>query len=367
MGLGWDADSRTIVVELLAVSEEEVDESVVLDDGEEGPDALRVFLSPVQAQGVRRARREGRLGRPPAVPAVRRAARPGRATSASGSTATTAVPRSRSDHRSRGPARPGRPGAAAPRADRDHRQARRRLERHALRHGRARTASTCGASTSRCAASGRCGTSRTARSPGARWPAILVSEAAGWHVVPPTLLRDGPFGPGMVQVWVDTDDERELVDVLPPTEVPSGWLGVLRARDGARRAGGAGPRRRPRAAGDGGVRRGGEQRRPQGRARARGRRRPDLRRRPRAVPARRAQAAHGAVGLGRAADAPDVLEPLREAARRARRGGRSATSWASTSPAARCARCRRGWSRCSATPCFPEPAGYGPAIPWPAF
>src|SRR6187551_314762 len=27
----------------------------------------------------------------------------------------------------------------------------------------------------------------------------LVSEAAGWHVVPPTLLRDGPFGPGMVQ------------------------------------------------------------------------------------------------------------------------------------------------------------------------
>ncbi|HET8640661.1 MAG TPA: SCO1664 family protein, partial [Pseudonocardiaceae bacterium] len=60
----------------------------------------------------------------------------------------------------------------------------------------------------------------------------LVSETAGWHVVPPTLLRDGPFGPGMVQVWVDTDDERELVDVLPPTEVPVGWLGVLRARDG---------------------------------------------------------------------------------------------------------------------------------------
>ena len=59
----------------------------------------------------------------------------------------------------------------------------------------------------------------------------LVSETAGWRVVPPTLLRDGPFGPGMVQVWVDTDDERELVDVLPPTEVPTGWLGVLRARD----------------------------------------------------------------------------------------------------------------------------------------
>ena len=50
MGLGWDADSKSIVVELLAVTEEEVDESVVLDDTEEGPDALRVFLSPVQAR-----------------------------------------------------------------------------------------------------------------------------------------------------------------------------------------------------------------------------------------------------------------------------------------------------------------------------
>jgi uncharacterized repeat protein (TIGR03843 family) len=60
--------------------------------------------------------------------------------------------------------------------------------------------------------------------------AFLVSEAAGFHVVPPTLLRDGPFGPGMVQVWVDTDDERELVDVCSPKAVPEGWIGVLRAR-----------------------------------------------------------------------------------------------------------------------------------------
>ncbi|MBV9312296.1 MAG: DUF3090 domain-containing protein [Pseudonocardia sp.] len=50
MGLGWDADSRSIVVELLALTEEEIDESVVLDDTEEGPDAVRVFLSPVQAR-----------------------------------------------------------------------------------------------------------------------------------------------------------------------------------------------------------------------------------------------------------------------------------------------------------------------------
>ncbi len=66
MGLGWDADSRSIVVELLAVTEEEVDESVVLDDTEEGPDALRVFLSPVQAKAFAdRAERVVSAGRPP--------------------------------------------------------------------------------------------------------------------------------------------------------------------------------------------------------------------------------------------------------------------------------------------------------------
>jgi len=58
----------------------------------------------------------------------------------------------------------------------------------------------------------------------------LLSEAGGFHVVPHTVLRDGPFGPGMVQVWVDTDVERELVDVCAPADVPSGWIGVLRAR-----------------------------------------------------------------------------------------------------------------------------------------
>ena len=65
MGLGWDADSRSIVVELLAVTEEEVDESVVLDDTEEGPDALRVFLSPMQARAfAERAEKVVSAGRP---------------------------------------------------------------------------------------------------------------------------------------------------------------------------------------------------------------------------------------------------------------------------------------------------------------
>jgi len=66
MGLGWDADSKSIVVELLAVSEAEIDESVVLDDTEEGPDALRVFLTPPQARAfAERAEKVVSAGRPP--------------------------------------------------------------------------------------------------------------------------------------------------------------------------------------------------------------------------------------------------------------------------------------------------------------
>lgn len=66
MGLGWDAESRSVVVELLAVTEEEIDESVVLDDTEEGPDAVRVFLTPVQARAFAvRAERVVTAGRQP--------------------------------------------------------------------------------------------------------------------------------------------------------------------------------------------------------------------------------------------------------------------------------------------------------------
>jgi uncharacterized repeat protein (TIGR03843 family) len=59
--------------------------------------------------------------------------------------------------------------------------------------------------------------------------AYLVSEAGGWHVVPPTVHRDGPFGPGMVQLWVDADDTVELVDVVPRPALPPGWRPVVDA------------------------------------------------------------------------------------------------------------------------------------------
>lgn len=38
--------------------------------------------------------------------------------------------------------------------------------------------------------------------------AYLVSEALGWHLVPPTILRAGPHGPGMVQLYIDHDPEE---------------------------------------------------------------------------------------------------------------------------------------------------------------
>jgi uncharacterized repeat protein (TIGR03847 family) len=66
MGLGWDSEAETVVVELLAVSETEFDASVVLDDAEDGPDAVRVFLTPESArQFANRSTRVISAGRPP--------------------------------------------------------------------------------------------------------------------------------------------------------------------------------------------------------------------------------------------------------------------------------------------------------------
>jgi hypothetical protein len=41
--------------------------------------------------------------------------------------------------------------------------------------------------------------------------AYVVSRAAGWDVVPPTVMRDGPFGPGMCQLWIDYDTDVDLI------------------------------------------------------------------------------------------------------------------------------------------------------------
>jgi len=44
--------------------------------------------------------------------------------------------------------------------------------------------------------------------------AWLVSEATGWGLVPPTVLREGPFGTGMVQQYVDADPSVDVVAMV---------------------------------------------------------------------------------------------------------------------------------------------------------
>ncbi|MGH3317142.1 MAG: SCO1664 family protein, partial [Nocardioidaceae bacterium] len=66
--------------------------------------------------------------------------------------------------------------------------------------------------------------------------AYLVSAATGTPLVPPTVLRDGPFGPGMCQLWIDDDAEQEMVDVVAEGEVPAGWLHILDAEEQHRHA-----------------------------------------------------------------------------------------------------------------------------------
>ena len=44
--------------------------------------------------------------------------------------------------------------------------------------------------------------------------AFLVSEAIGWSIVPPTVLRDGPFGDGSVQLWIDIDETVDVVAMV---------------------------------------------------------------------------------------------------------------------------------------------------------
>ncbi|GAB3268570.1 SCO1664 family protein [Kineosporia babensis] len=83
----------------------------------------------------------------------------------------------------------------------------------------------------------------------------VLSAHTGLDVVPPTVLREGPFGLGSVQLWINApaEDSGELglggmplvqepvmgepgagvVDVLPPQEMPESWKQVLVAEDAA--------------------------------------------------------------------------------------------------------------------------------------
>lgn len=65
---------------------------------------------------------------------------------------------------------------------------------------------------------------------GREYAAYLTSEATGWNLVPPTVLRDGPYGEGMVQLWVDVDrsvDVEWLVRSGDPRLRPMAILDVV--------------------------------------------------------------------------------------------------------------------------------------------
>jgi uncharacterized repeat protein (TIGR03843 family) len=57
--------------------------------------------------------------------------------------------------------------------------------------------------------------------------AYAVSEALGWDIVPPTVLGEGPHGPGMVQVWRDEVEDQSPVDIVLEGEVPAGFRHVF--------------------------------------------------------------------------------------------------------------------------------------------
>ncbi|MFE9058202.1 SCO1664 family protein [Streptomyces mutabilis] len=62
--------------------------------------------------------------------------------------------------------------------------------------------------------------------------AYEVSEATGWGLVPPTVLRDGPYGEGMVQLWIEAVPETELLALVDAEEPGPGWKAVALAEVG---------------------------------------------------------------------------------------------------------------------------------------
>ncbi|MDL5200583.1 SCO1664 family protein [Streptomyces sp. ALI-76-A] len=56
--------------------------------------------------------------------------------------------------------------------------------------------------------------------------AYEVSEATGWGLVPPTVLRDGPYGEGMCQLWIEVTPESGLLALVEGEEPGEGWKAV---------------------------------------------------------------------------------------------------------------------------------------------
>ncbi|HEY7007677.1 MAG TPA: SCO1664 family protein, partial [Jatrophihabitantaceae bacterium] len=50
--------------------------------------------------------------------------------------------------------------------------------------------------------------------------AYAVSAATGWDIVPPTVYRVGPAGPGMVQLWIAEDPTADVVAMIRRRDRP---------------------------------------------------------------------------------------------------------------------------------------------------
>ncbi|MEU1276161.1 SCO1664 family protein [Streptomyces sp. NPDC005799] len=64
--------------------------------------------------------------------------------------------------------------------------------------------------------------------------AYEVSEATGWGLIPPTVLREGPYGEGMVQLWIEATPEADLLALVDAEEPEPGWkaIGFAEVGDG---------------------------------------------------------------------------------------------------------------------------------------
>ncbi|MFG2448183.1 SCO1664 family protein [Streptomyces sp. NPDC048512] len=59
--------------------------------------------------------------------------------------------------------------------------------------------------------------------------AYEVSEATGWGLVPTTVLRDGPYGEGMCQLWIEPsggEDGEGLLALVEGEEPAEGWKAI---------------------------------------------------------------------------------------------------------------------------------------------
>ncbi|MEI6621242.1 MAG: SCO1664 family protein [Actinomycetes bacterium] len=58
-----------------------------------------------------------------------------------------------------------------------------------------------------------------------------LSQMLGWDIVPPTVWRsEGPAGPGMCQLWIDSSEPDGYAGIFAEQNVPAGWHPIIEGR-----------------------------------------------------------------------------------------------------------------------------------------